>query len=258
MENDNSYRLNVTRDDFSKLVTMLKVFENYCTDCDIQQGIVRCRTNDRQAVVSMDLSSILETNPLQFSLIKVKTSLLKTFELDDNIQVEDKSIIIESNDSNYEINDAMSKVIFRKPVQKYIDNKFIPDDEFATMMRSVSEENLIFSHDINNYLKKRISNVSLAFQSDIIKCKIVDNNASLSAETRNHEDSSEFIKDIILNNEVSDREFKMISMPYILDMASDMKLNVYQASNEVYMCKFDQTYYGIPVSVYTQVKVTSL
>jgi hypothetical protein len=177
--------------------------------------------------------------------------------LDDNVQVEDKTIIIESNESNYEINDPFSKMVFRKPVQKYIDNKFIPESEFTTMIRC-DEEHLVFSYDINNYLKRRISNIALGFQSDIIKCKIIENGGHLSAETRNHDDSSSFVDDIVLNIEVPDCEFKMIAMPFILDVASDMKLGVYKVSNDVFMCKFDQSFYGVPIAVYTQVKVTSL
>ena len=257
MSGENEYRITVSRDDFSKLLTLLKVFENYCNDCDVQTGLLRCRTNDRQAVIAMDLSSILETNPLQFSLVKNKINLLKAFELDDNVQLEDKTIIVKCNESNYEINDPFSKVIFRKSAVKYIDNKYIPDAEFEAMIRC-DEDRLIFSYDVNNYLKHRISAITQGFQSDIIKCKIIENTGRMSAETRNHEDSSEFVKDIILNREVADREFRMIAMPFILDVASDMKLSVYEVSNDVYMCKFEQSYYGVPITVYTQVKVTSL
>jgi hypothetical protein len=257
MSSENDYQLTISRDDFSKLLTLLKVFENYCTDCDIQSGFLRCRTNDRQAVISMDLSSILETQPLQFTLVKNKIGLMKTFEVDDNVQLDDKDIILVSNESNYEIKDPFSKMIFRKPIQQYLDNKYIPDDEFATMIRC-SEENLIFSYDINNYLKKRISNITLGFQSDIIKCEIIESAGRLSAETRNHEDSSLLVKDIVLNNEVSDREFRMIAMPFVLDIASDMKFSVYQTSTDVYMCKFEQAYYGVPIAVYSQVKVNTL
>jgi len=251
------YRISISRDDFSKLLALLKTVENQCNDCDIQSGLMRCRTNDRQAIVMMDLSSIIETNPLQFSLIKNKIGLLKSFELDDNIQVEDKNVIIEANESNYEIKDPFSKMVFRKPVQKYIDNKFIPDSEFESMI-NCQEDNLIMSHTINNYLKRRISNITQGFQSDIIKCKIIENNGFLSSETRNHEDNCQFVKNIILNNEVADCEFRMIAMPFILDISSDLRLSIYQISNGVYMCKFDQSYFGVPVTIYTQVKVTTL
>lgn len=256
MSNGN-YQLSVSRDDFSKLLTLLKIFENNCNDCDIQGGLMRCRTNDRQAIISMDLSSILESNSLQFSLMKQKIILLKAFEINDTIQMEDKTISIESNESNYEIKDPISKIIFRKPIQQYIDNKYVNDEDFGRMIRC-QEENLIFSYDISHYLKKRISNVVQGFQTDILKCQIVENNGNLTASTKNFEESCVFVKDIVMNRELPDSEFKMIALPFMLDIASDMKLSVYYVTNDVNLCKFDQSYYGIPITLYTQVKVNSL
>lgn len=252
-----TYRMGMSRDDFSKLMNLLKIFENTCTDCDIQNGQFRCRSNDRQAIVQMDLNSILQTNNLSFSLIKNKVALLKTFELDDNIQVEDKTVTLESNESNYEIFDPFSRMVFRKPLQRYIDNQYISDDEFSGMIR-LSEDNLLFSHVVNNYMKKRISNIALGFQTDVILCKISEGKASLEVSTTNHEDGSTVGKDITLNRDIGSKQFKMIALPFILDIASDLKLNCYQVTPDVFMCKFDQVFYGIPIVLYTQVKVTNI
>lgn len=254
---ETNYQLSVSRDDFSKLLNLLKIFENTCTDCDIQKGLFRCRSNDRQAIVQMDLTSILQTNGLSFSLLKNKISSLKTFELDDNVQVEDKTVGIESNESNYEFRDPFSKMIFRKPIQRYIDNQFITDEDFASMIR-ISEDNLIFSYTINNYMKKRISNIAMGFQTDVIICQIAEMTASLQVSTTNHEDSSIVAKDIPINRDTGNKQFKMISLPFVLDMASDLKLNCYQVTPDVYMCKFDQSFYGVPITLYTQVKVTAI
>jgi len=258
---ENTYQINISRDDFSKLLNLLKIFENSCTDCDIQNGTFRCRTNDRQAIIQMDLNSILQTNNLSFSLIKNKVALLKTFELDDNIQVEDKTVSIESNESNYEVFDPFSRMIFRKPIQRYIDNQFIPDENFTQMIR-LSEDNLIFSYMVNNYMKKRISNIALGFQTDVIICQMtsVDDqpSASLLVSTTNHEDSSNVAKGITMNRDVGNRQFKMLALPFVLDMASDLKLNCYHVAQDVALCKFDQSFYGVPITIYTQVKVTNI
>jgi hypothetical protein len=258
MSEINDYSLNVTRDDFSKLLILLKVFENQCNDCDIREGLLRCRTVDRQAVISMNLSSILEQNPLQFTLIKNKIGLLKSFELDDNIEVEDKNIIIESNESNYEIKDPFSKMIFRKPLEKYIDNKYISDAEFNSMIQC-NEEDLVFTHKFTHYLKKRISSITLGFQSDMIKCQIIDGKGYLSAETRNHDDSTKLgVIDTLNDPDISDCEFVMISMPFLLDVISELKLDVYKTNSGTFMCKFHQNFYGVDIDVYTQVAVKPL
>lgn len=256
-EQSGDYRITVSRDDFSKMTSLLKIFENICTDCDIQNGMLRCRSNDRQAVVGMDLTSVIENKNLSFGLIKSKVALLKTFELDDNVQIEDKNIIIECNESNYEFSDPFSRMIFRKPVRKYIDNKFIADQDFSQLIRC-QEENLIFSYDINFYMKKRISNISLGFQTDVIECKMSGFEAALKISTTNKEDNSDIGTGIVLNREIDDKKFKMISLPFTLDIASDMKFNCYSVTSDVYLCKFDMTYYGVPITIYTQVKVTNI
>ena len=56
---ENGYQINVSRDDFSKLLLLLGVFENTCTDCDIKGGIFRCKSNDRHAMIEMNLNTIL-------------------------------------------------------------------------------------------------------------------------------------------------------------------------------------------------------
>jgi len=254
---DNNYRLSMTRDDFSKLLNLLKIFENACTDCDIRGGMFRCRTNDRQAVAQMDLTGVLQNNDLSLSLLKNKIALLKSFELDDNIQVEDKTVVLESNDSNYEVCDPFSRMSFRKPVQRYIDNLFIPDDDFAGMIR-ISEDNLVFSHTINNYLKKRISNIACGHQTDVVFCYMSELTADLKVSTSNHEDSTIVVKGIPLNRDVGNKQFKMISLPFMADIAADLKLSCYTVSSDVYLVKFEQSFYGSTITMYTQVKVTNI
>lgn len=257
LQQTNDTEFVISRDDFSKLLLMLKIFENHCTDCDIQNGLMRCRTNDRQSIISMDLTSIINENALTFSLIKNKLNILKTFELDDNVQVEDKNIMITINDSNYEFKDQFTKISFRKPIIKFLDNKFIKDDEFASMIQC-NEESLVFSYDISNYIKKRISNNCLGHQTDIINCVISDMTGKFFIEPKNHEDKTDFINDIIINTNVGDKQFKVYVFPFTLDVQSDIKMSVYAKSSNIYLCKIDQKYYGIPITIYMQTKVFDL
>jgi len=255
---ENNYQINVSRDDFSKLLLLLGVFENTCTDCDIKGGKFRCKSNDRHAMIEMDLSTILQNHDLSFSLIKNKVAIMRTFELDENIQLEDKTVVIESNDSNYEICDPFSRVIFRKPAARYIDNQFIPDDEFASMVR-ISEDNLLFSTSVNNYMKKRISNLSLGFETDQIHCNIAEGKAEFVVRRDNKEDTSTGIKDITLNRDVGSKYFKINSLPFTLDVAADLQINCYTTTqNDVYLCKFTQTFFGIVITILAQVKVSNV
>ena len=252
-----TYTISVTRENFSKMLSLLKTFENVCVDCDIQSGTFRCRTNDRQAIVAMDLTSVLEHNNLSFSLIKNKVNLLKTFEVDDNVNLEDKTVVIESNESNNEFFDPLSRLSFRKPVQRYIDNQFIIDDDFNTML-PISEDKLLFTYTFSHYMKKRISNISLGFQKETIDCIMAEGKALFKIITENKEDVSIVAKDITLNRDVGEKTFKYITLPFTLDVVSDLKLDCYQTNqSDVWICKFSQLFYGIPIIIYTKVKVTN-
>lgn len=254
---ESTYQLSMSRDEFSKLVILLKVFENSCTDCDIKGGVFRCRNNDRQAVINMDLTSILDDKDLTFSIVKNKVALLKTFELDDNVQVEDKTVIIESNESNYEFRDPFSQLTFRKPISRLMDNQFITEDEFNGIIQ-LSDDNLLFSNTLSNYMKRRIGNISLGFTVDTVICNISESKASMSVRAANKEDTTIISKDIPVNRDVGTKTFNMTAMPFILDVASDLKIDCYSTStNDVYMCKFSQTLFNIPINIYTRVKAVS-
>jgi hypothetical protein len=248
-----NYRVNIERDGFSKLLSLLKLFEIECTDCDIKNGIFRCRNNDRYAIISMDLSSIVGENDLSFSLMKNKIGLLKTFELDDNIQVEDKNIWIESNESNYEFNDPFSRMIFRKPVQKYIDNKFISQEEFNTIIKC-KEEDLLFIYDINSYMKKRIRSIAEGFGNENIDCLMNEFEAQLKISSKQG-DSSIIATGIQMNKQLTARMFHMVPLAFAVDIISDVRFSCYLLSSDVSLCKFEMSFYGIPISIYTQAKI---
>jgi len=255
MSQDN-YTITLERDKFSKLLNLMKLLENSCTDCDISQGVIRQKTNDKQCIVEMDVSSILANNHLSLSVIKSKVTSLKTFELDDNVQMDNKSLTIEANDSNYEFTDSFSKMIFRKPIRKFLDQKFIEDGEASAILRT-EEQNLVFSVDINNYLKRRISNTCLAFQTDTICCSLNDLKAKIWIETTNHENSAILINDVNLNRQFQSKMFRITALSFFLDIMSDLKMSAYHVSNDVLLCKFEQAYFGVPVKVYTQAKIVS-
>lgn len=253
-----TFTISVSRENFSKLLTTLKTFENVCVDCDIQNGLFRCRTNDRQAIISMDLASVIEHNNLSFSLIKNKVGLLKSLEVDDNVNLDDKTVILESNESNNEFYDPLSRISFRKPVQRYIDNQFISDDDFNTML-PISEDRLLFSYTFTHYMKKRISNISIGFGKEIIDATVSEGKASFKIVTENKEDTAMVAENIVLNQDLGEKTFKFITLPFILDVISDLKFDCYTtSSNDMWICKFSQVFYGIPIILYTKVKVSNL
>lgn len=250
-----AYNLVLEREKFSKMLNLMKLLENHCTDCDVQHGKIRQKTNNRQSIVDIDLSSILGDNDLSLSLIKSKVQLLKSFELDENVQLTDKNILIESNESNYEFTDPLSKMIFRKPSAKFLDNKFIPDEEFNQIIRC-KDENLLFSYTISNYIKRRMVNACFGFDTDLVTFNLHEFKGSATIQPTNKENTTNYIEEITLNKQVSNESFMISNLAFILDVASDVNVNCYTVTKDVYLCKISQAYFGVPVVIYTQAKVT--
>jgi len=250
-----SYSLTIEREKFSKMLNLMALIENYATDCDIQHGRIRQKTNNRQSITDIDLTSILGDNDLSLSLIKSKVQLLKSFELDENVQLNNKNILIESNESNYEFTDPLSKMIFRKPSAKFLDNKHIPDEEFNQIIRC-KEENLLFTYTISNYIKRRMSAACLGFDTDLITFNLHELKGSATIQPTNKENTTNYIEEITLNKQVSNESFMISNLAFVLDIASDITLNCYTVTKDVYLCKISQMYFATPVVIYTQAKVT--
>ena len=250
-----SYNLSLEREKFSKMLNLMKLLENHATDCDVQHGKIRQKTNNRQSITDIDLTSILGDNDLSLSLIKSKVQLLKSFELDENVQLTEKNILIECNESNYEFTDALSKMIFRKPSQKFLDNKFITDEEFNQVIKC-KDENLLFSYTISNYIKKRMISACFGFDTDLITFNLNEFKGHATIQPTNKENTTNYIEEITLNKQVSSQSFQISNLAFILDVASDVNLNCYQVTNDVYLCKISQMYFGVPIIIYTQAKIT--
>lgn len=242
------------RGDFSKLLGCIKLLENCCTDCDISEGFLRQKTNDRQAIIEMDLTSILDANELSLSLIKQKVMLLKTFELDDNIKVDNENIVIRIEENSYQFIDPLSKMTFRKPMKKFLDNSYIPSDKFKELI-TCKEEDLVFSNVVSAYICKRIKAICEGFQTNSIRCEMNQLVGLLKISTIDNTNMSEVVNNIALNTEMTNSYFNMISLPFSLELNSDIKLSVYKTSGKVLMCQFDQKFYGIPMSIFTRVSL---
>lgn len=250
-----NYTLILTREKYSKLLTMLNLFRDHCSDVDIRHGLMRCKSTDARSFIEMDLSSILEDKDLMMSTMKNKIILLKALEVDDNVTLEDQNIYIESNDSNVEFTDQMSKTIFRKPALKYMENRFSEDSEFRNLVK-VLEEDLLLQHTFSSYMKKRISTTALALQTESIQFSLDGDTASASIQSRDKQNSMLIADAIVLNRQIQGRTFDIPITTFTLDMVSDITLGAYLPQNgNVCTCKFGMTYFGIPINIYHKVKL---
>lgn len=250
-----NYTLILTRDKFSKLLMMLDLFKDHCTDVDIHHGLMRCKSTDARSFIEMDLTSVLEDKDLMMSAIRNKIILLKALEVDDNVTMEDRNIYIESNESNVEFTDQMSKTIFRKPVVKYMENRFCEDSDFKSLV-NILEENLLLRHQFSSYMKKRISTTVTALQTESIQFRLNGDTCSATTQSQNKQDSMIIANSITLNRPISDKVFDIPITTFNLNLMADINLSAYlPEKSNICTCKFDMTYFGIPIHIYHKVKL---
>ena len=242
------------REEFSKFLNSIKMIQDVCTDCDIQKGVIRQRTNDRHSIVQIDLKSLLEEDTsICFSLLKQKIALLKSFELDDSAEVDDaeKDITLELLDKTYKFTDVFSSLTFRVPIRKFLDNSYVTVEELDKMF-DLKEEDMVLSHTITSYMCKRIKAITEGFNSDVVIWNMNGLDASLNTATSNNDNSSQLVRNLSLNVEMPKSSARMVVFPLTLELNSDVEVNGYKLGKDRLLCKFDMKYFGIPITIYAQ------
>lgn len=246
-----SSTITMDRDAFGEFLRCLKLLvECECTDCDIQGGLVRQKTNDKKCIIVMDMTSIFGDVDLSLSDIKQKVNGLKTFELDDTADTDSEEVTIEIGEKEYLFSDDLSKLTYRKPLRKMLDNQFIDDEEFSKVLMFEEDQNIL-SQNINSYMaKKRIKGVCEAFMTDMILCKLEGEEASFRIIADNNENRFA-MPNLPLEKEISGQQFKIHVMPFTMDISSDIQMDIYHIKDDVLMTVFGQSMNNkIPITTY--------
>ncbi|MEM4260777.1 MAG: hypothetical protein QXG00_06065 [Candidatus Woesearchaeota archaeon] len=254
---EESIKYNIKRESFSKFLTVLSIIQDHCTDCDISQGVVRQKSNDRRTFFEFDLSKEIGELSLSLTLVKRKIFLLKSFEVDPFLLPENTStdVIFEKTSSNYVFSDVFSSIRFRIPNRKYLDNTYVNREEFENLLK-LKEENLLLSTTIPNYLSKRIKNITSGFENEIIIFNMNEYKANLCAETVSKDDTSILIQGIELNSSVNKCQCRFLSLPFTIDITTDITCNIYKMSDTIFAAEFKMNYLGVPIGIYSYTEVS--
>lgn len=250
-----NYTLQLAKEDFVKFSNALGLIQDICNDCDIHEGVIRCRTNDHKNMIKMDLSSILGARNISFSGLKNKLSLLSTF----NLVAEgttDTSVLLESNDSNFEFSDALSRLIIRRPISSYLENVYLTDDEYASINSSINREDaVLFNVTINVMEKKRISRLCDAFCSNSVTFEFEGNTAYYTTQTTSKDNVSKTSQSINLLKTLTGKKTNINNLAFALDTSSNLEITCYQIGNEYCMFKSKIEYFGIPIEILSKSRI---
>jgi hypothetical protein len=255
--NDNNYSLTLSKDNFVKLSSSLGILQNICNDCDIHEGKIRCRTNDRKNVISMDLTSILDSRNITFSGLKNKLLLLATF----NLTVDgstDNSVLVEANDSNFEFSDSLSRLVMRRPIASYLENVYIEDSEFNDIISSVTEDSVLFNVTISSVEKKRISKLCDVFGSNTVTFEFLNDVCKYSTQTSSKDNVSKTSQSIQLLKDIGTKKTLINNLSFMLDTPSNLDITCYLIGTNYCIFKCNLNYYGIPIELYTKSRIVDI
>lgn len=252
-----NYSFQFTKDNFVKFSNTLALIQNICNDCTISNGKIRQRTNDKHSLIEMDLTSVFGERDIKFDNLKNRLSLLGTFTLSD--MSAENNILVQSNDSNFEFSDALSKLIIRRPMDIYLDNPYVPDDEYQNRMISgCTQDNVLFTHSFTTIEKKRISKVCELFGTNNVIFEFYGDTCKYLIRDSAKNNSSETSQTIALCHSLNDKKSALRSLPFNLDTPSSLEMTCYDIGGGacIFMCELN--YYGIPIKIFTKERAVSL
>jgi len=211
--------INFGKGKFSQLLRSLSIIKDLCNDCDIQNGVLRQRLNDHTCIFEMNLNSVLGKVSIPLTTLKQTLDLVKCFS-----KTEPKLLI---EDQKYTFSDDFTSISFQMPYASYIDNKYISQEELETMY-DLSEENLIFSCDINKVVSDRMKSVIQGFSTNSIQVEFEDNKTSIVSKSHSTDKEAKFLETESLRifDEPSFTRFMYI--PFVVDHDSDLRFFIYE------------------------------
>jgi hypothetical protein len=226
--------------DFLNFLRCLSVLKDICNDVDIRGGVLRQRSNNKSVISEMDLTPLISDCDICIDNLKSKLTLLKGLS---NQQVQ-----ITITDDDIYFSGQRSTFKFGKPNPSFLDNKFMPNEEFANIF-ILKEKDLVLEYavkkDICNLMKVtagqfNIGNFQISFDGDA---------ASITASTVSKDERFEIEYGIPIK-----KPFKgfsnIVTTPFLLDHDRDMLFKMYNVEGSICVNKFTTTIGKIAADVY--------
>jgi len=240
------------------------IVESNCTDCMIENGVIRQPTNDRQSMVSVDLSTIFPDLSVGLSNAKQKVGLMAIIlNVDESVKLKDQNVHIQIFEKNFTMYDERWEYTLSKPLPELLDNKFIPAEAFAKQVVR-NEEDLIMSTNMDPDIIRGIRSNCDLFQNSMVIFSLEGSNADIRMAENSNTNSGKIQSNISLNvTDFPKRQFRMFSLPFKMDLNSSMQIDVYKLKGEkqkddcLVHCQMELDG-SIPVNVYTKVRLVEV
>jgi len=175
VEENPSVTTELPTETFSKFFSIMNLISKICTDMTIKEGVVRQYSDRRHAIFNIDLSDILGDITLYLSGVASKVDLLDPFKKQ-GVSVKLEETEPGSTTGFYIFKDDYSKIEFQKPLERYLNNKYMSQDELTNRL-SIDEDGHIFEYQISKFLLERLTALQKGLGASIVKLSFRDGKA---------------------------------------------------------------------------------
>jgi len=244
--------IRMTNEEFSNFLKCLSNLKEVCNDADIQQGIIRQRTNNHTSIFEIDMRPLLDDASISLTNLKQKIELLKPF------QIQDVEITIEEDGEGsgyYEFKDEYSSIRFDIPTYDFMDNKFVSEEELRNIF-SESEDDLLLEHDFESIINERIKIVSQYFNIQTVMVEFNGESATISARTPSKDQSAEFAENVVLNTPIDGSVTNITNVAFMIEQDGDISFQMFKDPEaNVSLNKFSSKLGDMELNIYSRSQI---
>jgi len=227
---------------FSDFLRVLSLLKDICNDFEIRGGILRQRSNDKANIFEMDLTSLVSNSDMLISNLKQKLDLLKCFV--------GQEVKIDSSDQEVSFSDQFSVIKFVNPRLDFMDNKYIPSEEFERIF-SLRDEDLLLDYEIQSTISERMKIIAQGFNIVSFQVLFEGDSSSILASTTSKDQSARIVTGIPVNQTLTCFS-NLVVTPFIVDHDGNSNLKMYNVQETVCVNKFSMNIGNVNIFIYSR------
>jgi hypothetical protein len=145
-----------------------------CHDADINDGIIRQRSNDHSGILEINLRSVVGRSTFTIVYFKEKLKILSTLTGPVTIKADSEEVLFSDGTSSYAVD---------IPKRDYLDNTFMGQQELDSFFPGIARNiPLLIRNTIEKEIRKRIRIALAKLNSNTYKVVFTNHTASLGVE----------------------------------------------------------------------------
>lgn len=243
----NGSTLQLSDEEYAIFLRCISNLKEECNDIDINEGIIRQRSNDKTSIFQFDLSPILDNISITISDIKRKYELLKIF------TGHDVTFDIENGEGGYfTITDEYSTITFKTPSYQFIDNKYMSEEDLNAIF-NLEDNELIIEHDFTKMITERIKQITQNFNIKSIQVLFDEDKALIKTATQAKDLLAEFATDIPTNIILDKCSANLGTIPFNIDHDENLEFKMYKVTDQdIALNTFKTLLEDCDITIYTR------